>query len=255
MQFESLIAENYLIRAFIYGLIPALSTSIGGLLGLLGLKASEKWLDFGLSLSAGIMLATSLYELLPEGISKSGYLIALLGFVMGVLIIGLIERIIPHEHIFKGYEGSPVAKTRLRAVSLSILAIIIHNIPEGMAVGAASYMGVEIGLATAASIAIQDIPEGYAVSFPLSLISRKKARPLIIAVLSGLSETLMAVFTALITKIIAIEGFILGLVSGAMFYIISHEVIPETHRYGYETLATIGFIKGFILSIIIMELI
>lgn len=247
--------ENYLVRAFMFGLIPAFATGLGGLIGLIGLKVSEKWLDFGLSLSAGVMLATSLYELLPSGISKSGYVIAFIGFIIGVIIIGLVERFIPHEHIFKGYEGTPMARNRLKTVSLLVFAIIIHNIPEGMAVGATSYLGVEIGLATAISIAIQDVPEGYAVSFPLSLMSKRKSGPLIIAVLSGLSETIMAVFTSLITKVITIEGLVLGLASGAMLYIISHEVIPETHRYGYEALATAGFIMGFIISVVIMEII
>ncbi|MEM4482201.1 MAG: ZIP family metal transporter [Desulfurococcaceae archaeon] len=255
MYLGNLVAEDYLLRALTYGLIPALATGAGGLLGLMGLKASEKWLDFGLSLSAGVMLATSLYELLPVGIEKSDMKIALSGFVLGAVLIGLVEKFIPHGHLFKGYEGTPISKSRLRAVSLIILGIIIHNIPEGMAVGASSYLGVEIGLATAVSIALQDVPEGYAVSFPLSMISRKKSRPLIIALLSGLSETLMAVFTALITSLLALEGFILGLASGAMIYIISHEVIPETHRYNYEALATAGLIGGFLLSLIILEVI
>ncbi|MEM2025498.1 MAG: ZIP family metal transporter [Desulfurococcaceae archaeon] len=255
MPFGDLIAENYMLRALTYGLMPALSTGAGGLLGLIGIKASEKWLDLGLSLSAGVMLATSLYELLPVGIEKSGISIALAGFVLGAVLIGMVEKFVPHEHLFKGHEGTPIAKSRLKAVSLIVLGIVIHNIPEGMAVGASSYLGVEIGLATSISIALQDVPEGYAVSFPLSMISRKKSKPLIIALLSGLSETLMAAFTALITSVLALEGFILGLASGAMMYIISHEIIPETHRYSYESLATAGLIGGFILSLIVLEIV
>lgn len=250
----SLLLENPLLRAFIYGLVPALATSVGGLFGLVGIKASEKWLDFGLSFSAGVMLGTSLYELLPESIEKSGIGISVTGFIMGVLLILVVERVVPHEHLFKGYEGVHISKSRLKSIYLVTLAVVIHNIPEGMAVGASSYLSIQAGIATSASIAIQDIPEGYAVSFPLSLISRKRNKPLLIAVLSGLSETLTALITALIAMVVAVEGLMLGLAAGAMLYVVSHEVIPETHRHGYELLATVGFILGFLLSVVVLEL-
>lgn len=254
MNLEVLIAENYVFRAVVYGLIPAATTSLGGLVGLMGFKASEKWLDIGLSFSAGIMLGTSLYELLPSSIEKSGYLIGLLAFITGVIFIAAVELFIPHEHVFKGYEGAPSMKSRLKSIYLILLAILIHNIPEGMAVGTLSYLDIHVGLATAISIAVQDFPEGYAVSFPLSMISKSRSKPFLIALLSGLSETLMAVLATLATSVIAAEGFLLGLTSGAMLYIVSHEVIPETHRYGYEAYATAGFISGFVLSIALLEL-
>lgn len=250
---QSLIVENYLFRTLIYGLIPALATSLGGLIGLIGLKTSEKWLDFGLSISAGVMLGVSLYELMPSSIEKSGYAVAIAGFVTGVFIIALVERLIPHEHLIKGYDGPSTIRSRLRSVYLIMLAIVIHNIPEGMAVGASSYASLHLGLATSISIALQDIPEGYAVSFPLSIISRKKSKSFVIAMLSGFSETVTAVLAALLTSLFVIEGLILGIACGAMIYIVSHEVIPETHRHGYETLATTGLITGFIISILLME--
>lgn len=250
---EPLIAENYLFRALLYGLIPALATSLGGLIGLVGLKTGEKWLDFGLSLSAGVMLGVSLYELLPNGIESSGLPTALLGVVLGVLTIAVFERFIPHQHLFKGYEGPVKAKTWLKSIYLIVFAIIIHNIPEGMAVGASSYIDPRVGLATAISIAIQDVPEGYAVSFPLSAVTRSKLKPLLIAALSGLSETVMAVLAALTASLLVIEGLMLSIASGAMLYIVSHEVIPETHRHGYETLATSGLVLGFIASIVLIE--
>lgn len=253
LDFNLLLVEDPLLRALTYGLVPAISTSIGGLLGLVGLRASEKWLDLGLSLSAGIMLGTSLYELLPESAEKAGFTTAMTGFTAGVLLIMLIERLIPHEHLYKGFEGVHVSKSRLKSVYLVTLAVIIHNIPEGMAVGASSYMSIQAGLATSASIALQDLPEGYAVSFPLSMLSRKKLKPILIAVLSGLSETIMAVLTALIAMMVTVEGFMLGMAAGSMLYVVSHEVIPETHRHGYELLATTGFIIGFIASLLITE--
>lgn len=255
MNLDVLLVEDPLFRALVYGLMPAIATSLGGLLGLVGLRVSEKWLDFGLSLSAGVMLGTSLYELLPESIEKSGLGVAIFGFLSGIVLIMAIERLVPHEHLYKGLNGPSVSRSRLRSVYLVTLAVIIHNIPEGMAVGASSYVSIQAGLATSASIAVQDVPEGYAVSFPLSMISRKKLKPLLVAVLSGLSETITAVVTALLSMVVAVEGLMLSISAGAMLYVVSHEVIPETHRHGYEFLATLGFVFGFVLSLAITELV
>ena len=141
-------------------------------------------------------------------------------------------------------------KSRIKHVWLVVLAILIHNLPEGLAVGGSSSIGISMGLITAVAIGVQDIPEGFAVSFPLAVAGRSKMKALGISVLSGLSETVMAVIAALLsTGSTSLLVFTLSLAAGSMIYVVSHEVIPETHRHGHESLSTTGFILGFILML------
>jgi len=117
-------------------------------------------------------------------------------------------------------------------------------------VGSSSVVSSPVGLATAIAIGIQDIPEGFAVSFPIAIAGKSKKRALGISVLSGLSETLMAVVAALLSSMTtSLLVLTLSLAAGSMIYVVSHEVIPETHRHGHESLSTLGFMSGFIIML------
>ncbi len=239
--------ENVVLRALVLGLIPALLTSIGGVVGLIGVRGSEKHLDLGLGFSAGIMTVASFTSLLLPATKIGGFPTVLAGFASGVILVVVLNKYIPHEHLMKGYEGPAETKTRVERVWLLVLAILIHNIPEGLAVGSASGIGLSEGLLTALAIGLQDAPEGFAVSFPIATATRSVGKALLVAVLSGLSETLMSVTVALVaassTTLLALT---LSLAGGSMIYVVSHEVIPETHRYGHERLSTVGFLTGFL---------
>lgn len=242
--------ENSVLRALILGLIPALATSLGGLIGLIGVRGREVHLDVGLGFSAGVMTVTAFTSLLLPAIELGGVFLTTLGFLTGVLVVVLLNRIIPHEHLMKGYEGPVSMKNKIKHVWLVVLAILIHNLPEGLAVGGSSSIGLSMGLITAVAIGVQDIPEGFVVSFPLAVAGRSKRTALAISVLSGLSETVMAVIAALLsTGSTSLLVFTLSLAAGSMIYVVSHEVIPETHRHGHESLSTTGFILGFILML------
>jgi len=242
--------ENIVLRALVLGLIPALMTSLGGLAGLIGVRGREEHLDVGLGFSAGVMVVASFTSLLLPAIELGGVSLVTVGFLAGVALIVLLDRIIPHEHLLKGYEGPLFMRDRMKHVWLVTMAILIHNLPEGLAVGSSSVVSSSVGLATAIAIGIQDIPEGFAVSFPIAIAGKSKKRALGISALSGLSETLMAVMAALLSSTTtSLLVLTLSLAAGSMIYVVSHEVIPETHRYGHESLSTLGFMSGFIVML------
>ncbi|RLG60708.1 ZIP family metal transporter [Candidatus Geothermarchaeota archaeon] len=239
-----------LLTGFIAGLILLLFTFAGSIPAILGSKISDSVLDTGLGFSAGIMLVAAFTSLLIPGIQIGGIMPVLIGFIMGALTIALIERLSPHEHFIKGYEGPPHLKEKIRVVWLLVLAIIIHNFPEGLAVGSGIAYNFKEGIILALAIGIQDIPEGFAIAIPLVGIKEKVSKALLIAFLSGLSEFIMVFIPILISSYARmLLPILLGFSGGAMIYVVSHEVIPETHRKGYEKYGTIGFMIGFIIML------
>ncbi|WP_448578735.1 ZIP family metal transporter [Thermosphaera sp.] len=234
-------------RSLIFGLIPALGTSVGGLIGVLTPHSRESYMDFGLSFAAGLMLVASFTSLLIPSIELSNIYTALAGLVAGVVMILIIDKLTPHEHLEDRFEGPAKYRGRVKTLYLMVFALLIHNIPEGMAVGAGSALEFEKGLALSVAIAIQDVPEGFAVAYPLMGLTRSRFKALSLAVLSGFSETLASVLTGLVIEISqGLIPFILALAAGAMIYVVSDEVIPETHKYGHEDVATLGFVTGFV---------
>ena len=239
--------EDIITRALILGLIPAFLTFLGGFIGLIGVKGSEKHLDIGLGFSAGVMTVASFTSLLLPAIELSNISLVTSGFLVGVGLVVLLDKSLPHEHLLRGYEGPSFMKSRMRRIWLMVMAILIHNLPEGLAVGSASNVSSLTGFATAIAIGVQDIPEGFAVSFPIAIAGKNKKRALGISALSGLSETLMALIAAILSSAsTSILAFTLSLASGSMIYVVSHEVIPETHRHGHEWFSTLGFLSGFV---------
>lgn len=242
--------ENNLWNVFILGLIPGLLTSFGGLIGLVGLRISHKYLELGLSFSAGIMLVASFTSLILPAIEVSGFFIVFIGFFIGVLIMMLINHYVPHQHFERGYEGPEWFRNRVPMIWLIILSILIHNLPEGLAVGVVSSTGFREGLIIAIAIGVQDIPEGFAVAFLLTMMDRRIGKALYVSFLSGFSETLMAVLAAFVSMYSRyLLPLLLALAGGSMIYVVTHEIIPETFRSGYETYASIGFLIGFIIML------
>ena len=236
------------------GLLAAFTTSLGGLvILLLRREVSPRVLDIGLGFSSGVMTVASFTSLLLPAIELSGSsTVPLAGFILGALSIAVLHRLLPHEHPFtEKYEG-PEWGRKMRAAWLVALAILIHNIPEGMAIGASTAYNIATGIATGVAIALQDFPEGLAVALPVLAATRKKGLAIAIAVLSGVSELVVAVPTALLGSIAASSlPFLLGFGAGAMIYVVSHEALPESHRSGYENEATLGFFIGFIVMLLL----
>ena len=206
--------------------------------------------DLGLGFAAGVMLAASFTSLILPGIELGGILPVLAGMVVGAILVSLMDRLIPHMHALIGVEG--LSTRRLKAIWLFILAITIHNVPEGLAVGVGLGSGnLAAGTALMIAIALQNIPEGLSVGLSL-LATGAYGRPkaYLASSLSGFVELPLAVFGALaVTSIRGIIPYAMGFAAGAMIFVVSDEIIPEVHRLGREKLVTYSLIAGLILML------
>lgn len=239
--------------AGVLGLIVAALTSVGGLIAVLapGIKERRDLLiDLGLGFSSGVMIVASFTSLLLPAIDLGGFYRSLVGFLAGVFAISMVERLTPHLHVVKGAEGPREAARRLRAIWLVALAIIIHNLPEGMAVGFSSLASLREGVIVALAIGLQDIPEGTAVALPVLASGGSRLFALGIAVLSGLSEAVTSLLAGIMGHAYSwLLPYALSFAAGAMVYVVSHEALPESHRAGHEAKATAGFLLGFIIML------
>jgi ZIP family zinc transporter len=214
----------------------------------------QKLEDSMLGMAAGMMLAASAFSLILPGLEAGhrilgsaggGAGVVVLGMAFGVLLMLGLDQFVPHEHA----EGRPcgAGHERCSRVWLFVLAIALHNLPEGMAIGvsfAETDMSVGVPLTTA--IALQDIPEGLAVALALRGAGLSNVRAVLVAAATGLLEPLGALLGVGLSSGMAIAYPVgLGLAAGAMLFVVSHEVIPETHRNGHQTAATIGLMVGF----------
>ncbi len=213
-------------------------------------------LDTGMGFSSGVMLVASFTSLLIPAISDYGVWAPLIGFLLGALTVHVVNKLIPHEHFIKGYEGPMRGVRKLKAAWLIAFAVIIHNFPEGIAIGAASAYSIANGIATGIAIGVQDVPEGLAVSLPVYASTGKRGKALFLGFLSGFTEFVMAVIAAFLSSYsIPLLPYTMGFGAGAMVYVVSHEALPETHRTGHENLATLFFMIGFILMLLLDTLI
>jgi ZIP family zinc transporter len=227
-------------------LLAGASTGIGGLPVLFMKQVSDRTMDTMLGFAAGVMLAATAFSLLIPAIEYGGVWIAVPGFVIGGVFVYLLDHYVPHAHLIKGSEGPSSSLSR---VSLLILAITIHNFPEGLAVGVSLGGGdIGAGITIALAIALQNIPEGSAVAFPLVREGFGRRKALWIATLTGLVEPFGGIIGVLVVgSAIQLLPYGLAFAGGAMAFVVSHEMIPESHRKGHEIEATFGFIGGFAL--------
>ncbi len=240
-------------------LMTALATGIGALPVLFARNVPARTQNTLLGFGAGVMLAASVFSLkLPAidagtqltGSKLGGGLITGLGVAAGGLLLLALDRAIPHEHLVKGREGASARD--MARVWLFVMAITLHNVPEGLAVGVAfAGDGTARALPLAMGIAVQNMPEGLAVALALLTLNYKPGRAALIALATGLVEPLGGLLGA---GAIAISGTLLpwglALAAGAMIFVIIHEIIPETHRHGHETPATVGLLAGFVLMML-----
>ncbi|MFT3814672.1 MAG: ZIP family metal transporter [Acidovorax sp.] len=245
------------------GCLAALATALGTLPVLLAQRPSVRVQDTLFGFGAGVMLAASAFSLVIPGLAAAraaglwGGSAWAAGGVMGAAILlgGLavlgMDRWLPHEHFIKGREGA--AAQQLRRTWLFVFAIALHNLPEGLAigVGAAGNEGLRAN-ALAIGIAIQDVPEGFVVAAALLAAGYGRAFAVALGVASGLVEPVGAVLAALaVGQSSALMPWGLGFAAGAMLFVISHEIIPESHRKGHEAFATAGLMVGFVLMMLL----
>lgn len=234
--------------AFLAGMFVALTTSLGSLLALFSRKIPSWGVDLSLSFAAGVMLVASFTSLILPSIEISkSFLPTATGILLGILLMYFVDCLIPHEHLIRGYEGPKDFKNRLKTAWLLTFAMIIHNFPEGLAIGTALNLEVETGLVTALAIGIQDLPEGIVVSLPLATLKKKRFEPILLGALSGMVELIAVLIGAYFFKIFTLFlPYGLGLAGGAMLFVTVKEVIPEIYKHEKnELIVTSGFFLGF----------
>ncbi|WPB58431.1 ZIP family metal transporter [Xylophilus sp. GOD-11R] len=246
--------------ALLGGMMAAGATALGTIPVLLSQRFSQRAHDTMLGFGAGVMLAASAFSLVIPAIAAArsqgagpwaaGGVVGS-GILLGGLLLMLIDRAVPHEHFFKGHEG-PQSRALKRAW-LFVLAITLHNLPEGLAIGVGFAGADEVGArALAAGISIQDVPEGMVVALALRGVGYGRWTSAGLGVLSGLIEPLAAVLgVALIGMSAGLLPWGLALAAGAMLFVISHEIIPESHRKGHEAFATGGLMLGFVIMMLL----
>jgi ZIP family zinc transporter len=232
------------------GLVLALFNTSGAALALVWRDPSERLLDSALGFAAGVMLTASFTSLILPGVEHGGLLPVLAGIVLGAAVVFLGDRYVPHRHFVKGREGP--ASARVRGVWLFILAITLHNMPEGLAVGVRFGSGdLREAVTLMTAIGIQNVPEGLAVAVSATsagLGARRAAA--LMGVRAGLVEVPVATLGAWLVGLLSVLlPYAMGFAAGAMLYVVSHEIVPETHRKGHEHAATAGLIVGVVVML------
>jgi ZIP family zinc transporter len=245
--FTGFIVDNNIILLGILATIgTGLATGVGALPVLFTRNVSDRLLDGMLGFAAGVMLAATAFSLLIPAIELGGVGISVLGLIAGAAFLAWVDRLIPHMHFVAGTEGPP---TEMRRIWLLMIAITLHNFPEGLAVGVGFGSG-DIPTATVLAVAIglQNLPEGLAVALPLVREGYGRGKALLYATLTGLAEPIAGLIGVLIVQYARpFLPFGLAFAAGAMLFVVSDEIIPETHRRGYQGVATGGVVLGFAL--------
>lgn len=238
---------------FLFGVVAStaagLATGVGAIPALAAIRVSRRTLNIMLGFAAGVMLAATSFSLIIPAIEYGGDFgiwITVLGIAAGALTLDVVDRTVPHFHTVTGSEGP---SSSMRKVWLFVLAITIHNFPEGLAVGVGFGSGDAVAGGTLAfGIGLQNMPEGLAVALALMREGYGRWAALWIALLTGLVEPLGGALGAGIVSVAQpFLPFGLAFAAGAMLFVIADEIIPETHSRGNERLATFGLIIGFII--------
>ena len=231
------------------------ATIIGSLIGFIFKKISHKFSDIVLSFAAGVMLAAAVLGLILPSLEYGGkfaLLITVAGIFAGALCLNLIDKLVPHLHKLVGQETEQHNNANVSKVLLFVTAIAIHNLPEGIAAGVGFGSGdTSRALIIAGGIALQNIPEGMVIIGPMLAAGVSPRKTFICAMITGLIEvvgTLIGYFAVSIAS--AILPFALAFAGGTMLYVISDEMIPETHSHGSERGATYALLVGFCVMLV-----
>ena len=233
------------------------ATLIGAIFGFIFKKASHRFNDVVLSFAAGVMLAAAVIGLILPSLElggKFGIVYTIIGIFLGAICLSMIDKLVPHLHRVSeegAEERHPKDTEKLNKILLFIIAIGIHNLPEGIAAGVSfGTDNLMQSLTVAGGIALQNIPEGMVIIAPMLAVGMSKKRTFFIAMLTGLVEvlgTFIGYFAASISQMVL--PFALAFAGGTMLYVISDEMIPETHSHGHERAATYALLAGFALML------
>ena len=246
-------------------LIPFLGTALGSaMVFLMKNKMNRKFEKLLLGFASGVMLAASIWSLIVPSIDmaeeqgKVAWIPASIGFLLGIMFLLILDYLSPHLHL-KSSEPEGV-KSKFKKTTMMLLAVTLHNIPEGMAAGVI-FAGAMIGntgvtmvgaFVLAIGLAIQNFPEGAIISMPLKSEGVSKPKAFLYGSLSGIIEPIGAIITILLTNmVVSILPYLLSFAAGAMIYVVAEELIPESHSGEHSNIGTIGLALGFVLMMVL----
>ena len=253
------------METFLGIMIPFLGTALGAACVFFMKRSLGDLVQRSLAgFAAGVMVAASIWSLLipaieqSEDMGKLSFLPAFIGFWVGVLFLLLLDRLIPHLHV--GSEQAEGPKSKLGRTTMMVLAVTLHNIPEGMAVGVV-FAGLLSGnekitlagaVALSVGIAIQNFPEGAIISLPLKGEGCSSRKAFVYGMASGVVEPIAAFITILLTGIVTpLLPYLLAFAAGAMLYVVVEELLPEASSGSHSNIGTIGFAVGFLIMMIL----
>lgn len=255
-----LLFGKIVVIGFLASILAGLATGIGALPALFFKDISDRLFNSLLGAAAGVMLAATAFSLLVPGIDfgnqiwpGKGLWVVSAGMLIGAIFLHFADQHLPHLH----FDSIPTANTEsLQKIWLFIIAITIHNFPEGMSVGVSFGSGdMKNGIVLAIAIALQNIPEGLAVALPLVGLGYNKWKAVGIATLTGLVEPVGGLLgITMVTVFSSVLPLAMGFAAGAMLFVISEEIIPETHAKGRSRYATFSLMIGFIIMMILDNL-
>ena len=253
------------MKLFLGLIIPFIGTTLGaGMVFLMKNKMNSKVEKILLGFASGVMVAASVWSLLIPSIDMAkeqkiiAWIPATVGFLLGIGFLFILDAIIPHLHL-KSNEPEGM-NSKLKKTTMMVLAVTLHNIPEGMAVGVAlagavsgnSTITIAGAIALSIGIAIQNFPEGAIISMPLKEEGNSKGKAFLYGTLSGIVEPIFGGITILLTSLVVpILPYLLSFAAGAMMYVVVEELIPESQMGKHSNLGTIGFSLGFVIMMIL----
>lgn len=252
-----LIFDEVVVIGFLASILAGLATGVGALPALFLKDISTRLFNSMLGAAAGVMLAATAFSLLVPGMEYGeaiwpgkGLLIVSAGMLIGALFLHFADEKLPHLHFDAVADES---LDSLQKISLFIVAITIHNFPEGMSVGVSFGSGdMKNGLVLSIAIALQNLPEGLAVALPLVGLGYNKWKAVAIATLTGLVEPVGGLLgITMVTIFSSVLPVAMGFAAGAMLFVISEEIIPETHSKGRSRIATFSLMVGFIIMMML----
>ena len=248
-----LVFDKLVVIGFFASILAGLATGVGALPAVFFKNISDQIFNSLLGAAAGVMLAATTFSLLVPGIdfgnqlwSEKGLWVVSMGMLLGAIFLHFADQKLPHLHFDSIAENN---KDSLQKIWLFIIAITIHNFPEGMSVGVSFGSGdMKNSIVLAIAIALQNIPEGLAVALPLVGLGFNKWKAVGIATLTGLVEPIGALLgVTMVTVFSSVLPLAMGFAAGAMLFVISEEIIPETHAKGRSRIATFSLMIGFII--------
>lgn len=247
------------MQTILYSFLAGVSTSIGVFILMLFGNPGKKSMASLLGFAGGIMLAISVFELIPESVKLGSEFIMIIGVLLGALMMWGLDKLIPHSHLstsddltIENPEKINISDPILRTGYLVLFGIAIHNLPEGLAIGAGFESSPEIGLLIAVAIAFHNIPEGLAIAGPLKAGGINNLKIFIFTLLAGLMTPLGTIIGKLIFSISPVFiGGSLGFAAGAMIYIVNDELVPQSNHM-QSHFANAGMISGLLIGFLIL---